>query len=86
MKCAIVLGDRVKQIMFAPENDNEKQALKMITPDDSISVQTKQGSFYDDAKNVVGYDVTMCQGNYLRAFAQSDCVMLVLTPKEKEKK
>ena len=84
MKCAIVLGDGVKQIMFAPENDNEKQALKMITPDDDISIQTKQGSFFDDSEKVVGYNVAMCQGGYLRAFSEGDCVMLVLRRKEKE--
>ena len=84
MKCAIVLGNGVKQIMFAPENDNEKQALKMITPDDDISIQTKQGSFYDDNAKVVGYNVGFCQGGYLSAFSEGDCVMLVLKRKEKE--
>lgn len=82
MKCAIVLIDRVKQIMFAPENDNERQALIMITPNDDITLETKRGSFRDSEDDAVGYNVTRCQGGYLRAFEQPDCLMLVLTPKK----
>ncbi len=84
MKCAIVLADGVKQIMFAPENENEKQALQMITVADDITIETKHGSFYENYGNVLGYKVNFCHGGWLRAFADDDCVMLVLTPKKKE--
>ena len=84
MKCAVVLAEGVKQIMLSPESDNEKMALKMIEADSEITVERKTGSFYDDENSVRGYSVNMCQGDYLRAFSQSDCLMLVIKPVTKE--
>ena len=86
MKCAVVLADGVKQIMFTPETKNEKMALKMISAGDEITVETKEGTFYDDFRGVQqkGYNVVLCQGGYLRAFEDSDSLMLVLKQKEKK--
>lgn len=42
MRTAIILVDWSKQIMFTPETDNEKEALKLITPDDNISTVIKR--------------------------------------------
>ena len=88
MKCAIVLADGVKQIMFTPENKNEKMALKMISTEEEITVETKEGVFYDNFRDCQhkGYNVALCQGGYVRAFEDSNSLMLVLKPKEKKKK
>jgi hypothetical protein len=83
MKCAVVIGDGIKQVMFAPENDNERMALKMITPEDDISMETHTGSFYEDYEHPKGYEVSLCQGGYLRAFRKDSCLMLVLKQKPK---
>lgn len=83
MKCAIIIADGIKQIMFSPENDSEKQALKLITPDDDISIDIKEGTLYDRMPpSAHGYSVQKCQGGYLRAYEQADSLMLVLRPKK----
>jgi len=86
MKTAIVIADGIKQIMFTPENESERQALKMITPDDDISLDIKMGTFYDSYSrpaSAEGYTVRKCQGDYLRAYRDEDSLMLVLRPKSK---
>ena len=79
MKCAIVLTDGIKQIMLTPENDSEKQALRMITRDDDITIETAWGMFYDSRP--LGYDVSECGGGYLRGFRSDESLMLVLRRK-----
>ena len=79
MKCAIVLTEGIKQIMLTPENDSEKQALRMITRDDDITIETKWGEFYDNKP--VGYNVVECGAGYLRGFQSDDSLMLVLKRK-----
>lgn len=83
MKTAIIISEGVKQIMFTPENDTEKQALKMFTPDDDIKMEVKQGSFHSGL-SPQGYRVQMCMGGYLRAWDSEDSLMLVLTPRSQE--
>jgi len=84
MKTAILLADGVKQIMFTPETDNEREALKMITPDDDIHTVIKRGAFYDGDEKIFGVNVYECQGGYYRAENNPESVMFVLTPKKKE--
>jgi len=86
MKCAIVMADGLKQIMFSPENDMERMALKMITPEDNISIEIKEGTFFegDMPKSALGYRVEKCQGGYHRAYRDSDSLMLVLRRKSQE--
>jgi hypothetical protein len=89
MKTAIILADGVKQIMFTPETDNEKEALKLITPDDDIHTVIINGDFYSgmyEKEAIFGANVYMCQGGYLRAEDNKDSVMFVLTPKKKKEK
>lgn len=87
MKTAIIMADGIKQIMFTPENESEKRALKMITPNDDISIETHTGTLYDTAPaSAKGYTVEKCRGGYLRAYEQEDSLMLVLTPKKKNEK
>jgi hypothetical protein len=83
MKTAIIISEGLKQIMFTPENDNEKQALKMISPEDDISIEIHQGRF-SDKSDVMGYQVSECRGGYLRAWQDNDSVMLMLRPKKPE--
>lgn len=82
MKTAILITDGVKQIMFTPETEAEKQALKMISPDEEIHTVIKRGSF-SDMDEVFGADVYECQGGYYRAQEREESVMFVLTPKKK---
>jgi hypothetical protein len=84
MKTAILLADGVKQIMFTPETDGERDALRMITPDDDVHVAITTGSFYDGAeKEIFGAAIYKCRGGYYRAEESRDSVMFVLTPKPK---
>lgn len=83
MKTAIIIADGIKQVMFTPENESEKQALKMFTPQDDINVEVKTGTFYSNLPDSArGYVVQKCQGGYLRAYESEESLMLVLTPKE----
>lgn len=81
MKVAIIFSDGVKQINFTPENEDEKQALKLITPDDNIELAIKVGHFTDE-KKPYSIEVSSCKGGYLRAFDGYESIMLVLTPKK----
>lgn len=86
MKTAIIIADGIKQIMFTPENESEKMALNMFTPDDNISLEVKQGTLYDGHNTpqcARGYIVQKCKGEFLRAYDNEDSLMLVLTPKDK---
>lgn len=84
MKVAIIFSNGMKQINFTPENDDEKQALKLITPNDDIDLAVKIGSFGDEKFRNLGIEINQCQGGYLRAFSNEESVMLVLSPKDKK--
>lgn len=84
MKTAILLANGVKQIMFTPETNNEKEALKMITVDDDIHTVIKRGNFYGGDEQIFGVDVYKCQGGYMRAEQDTESVMFVLTPKSEQ--
>jgi hypothetical protein len=83
MKIAIIFADGTKQINFTPETDDEKQALKLITPNDDIQLAVKGGSFGAEWHKPFTVAVNKCQGGFLRVYDNSDSIMLVLTPKEK---
>ena len=83
MRCAVIFADGIKQILFTPENDEERFALKLITANDDISLKIKHGSFTDRNNFVpAGFTINECQGGYLRMYESADSVMLVLRPKE----
>lgn len=84
MKTTIIFHENIKQIIFTPENDTEKQALKMISPDDNIELAVRRGSFMSKETVPQGFEVDKCRGGYLRAWNSNDSIMLVLTPKQKE--
>ena len=87
MKTAIIFADGIKQIMFTPENNEEKEALKMITSDDNIELAIKTGTIYDGprgSRSPYGGSVQLSRGGYLRIFDGDDSLMLVLTPKKIE--
>lgn len=82
MKTAIVIAGATKQIMLSPETEEEKTILKLIGKEEqNLDIIVREGSFYPE-KEAFGYDINFCRGGYLRAFATSDNLMLVLTPKE----
>lgn len=90
MKTAIIITDGVKQINFTPENDSERQALKMIAPDDNIELAVKSGSFFGSTGSLnhsnqpFSVDVNECHSGYLRAFNNEESIMLVLRPKKQQ--
>lgn len=84
MKTSILITEGVKQIMFTPENESEKEALKYISPNDNIHTIIKKGSF-SDKEEVFGVDIYHCQGGYYRAQESTESVMFVLTPKKEDK-
>ncbi len=83
MKTAILLVDDVTQIMFTPETEGEKKALKMIDPEKDIDVVIKHGSFTSQAE-ILGVSVDKCQGGFYRASPSAGSVMFVLTPKKED--
>jgi hypothetical protein len=83
MKVAIIFSEGVKQINFTPENEDEKQALKLITPNDDIQLAVKSGSFGEERHKPFTIEVNQCKGGYLRTFDNSESIMLVLSPKPK---
>ena len=84
MKVAIIFSEGIKQINFTPENEDEKQALKLITPNDDIQLAVKNGSFGEERYKPFTIEVNQCKGGYLRAFESSGSIMLVLSPKKKQ--
>lgn len=84
MKTAIIFADGVKQIMFTPENDDEKQALQLITPNDNIELTLHTGSFGEQRFRPFTASINKCQGGFLRVFDDSQSIFLVLTPKTKK--
>jgi hypothetical protein len=84
MKISIVIADGEKQIMMTPETDNEKQALKFITPNDDIEIATQWGT-YDNEPSHFSYNTGKCQGGYFRRFAEKDSLMFILKEKPKSK-
>jgi hypothetical protein len=83
VKVSVVISEGVKQVMFTPENDHEREALKWIAPGDSYEVATEWGTF-DNKPQHYSYNVSMSQGGNLRRFAEEDSLMFVLTPKDTE--
>lgn len=84
MKTAIIISGGIKQIMFTPENEQEKEALWMFTTKDDVSLEIKSGWFHTKER-IVWYTVDMCQWWYLRAWDSDESVMFVLTPKKTKK-
>jgi hypothetical protein len=69
--------------MFTPETEQEKTALKLITPDDEISVDIREGQFFDSVPpSARGYMVEECKGGYYRAFSCANSLMIILRPKK----
>ena len=84
MKTAIIFSEGIKQINFTPENDDEKQALKLITPSDDISLAVKIAEFGSSHIRPLGIKINETRGGYLRVFEESESIMLVLSPKSKD--
>lgn len=83
MKTAIILSDGIKQIVFTPENEQEKQALQMFSVDDNIEMAIKAGTFGDKRFKPFTASINMCQGGFLRVFDDAHSIIFVLSPKNK---
>lgn len=85
MKTAILLANGVKQIMFTPENDTEREALSHITSEDNIHTVIAHADFYrgKSESSVFGVDVCEYKDGVHRAEKSEESVMFVLTPKSK---
>lgn len=84
MKISLVIADGYKQVMMTPENDHEKQAIKFIHPEDKLEAVAKIGT-YDNEPSHYGYQTGMCEGGYLRRFAEEDSLMFVIKVKKSNK-
>lgn len=85
MKTAMVFANGIKQVMLTPETDEERAALKLLTPDDDIAVERKWGTFFDTyPPSAAGYVVQESRGEYLRAYECRESLMLVIRPKKPE--
>jgi hypothetical protein len=83
MKTAVIFADNVKQIVFTPENDQEKYALSLISADNDIELLIKEGSFGSlNEYKPFSANVNMCRGGYLRVYEDNESRILVLKPKE----
>jgi len=84
MKTAIILTEGVKQIVFTPENDSEKFALSLITPNDDMELLIKNGSIGDNYLKPFTATVSECQSGFLRVFSDTDSRIIVFKPKKTE--
>jgi hypothetical protein len=83
MKTAIIITDGLKQIMFTPENEVEKEVLKLFTVNDNISIEPKRGTLYDEPPECArGYTMAKSSGNYYRAYECEESLMFILKPKK----
>ena len=84
MKTAVIFADGVKQIIFTPENKDEKYALSLLTPNDDIELLIQNGSFGEERFKPFTATVDPCQGGWLRLYLDNESRILVLKPKKKE--
>lgn len=85
MKTAIVFCDGIKQIIFTPENKEEKEALKLFSANDDIELAIHTGSFGEQNFKPFTVSLNKCQGGYLRVYNDAESIMFVLTPRNKNK-
>ena len=71
--------------MLTPETAHEKQALKLINPEDKLEVVSRWGSFGDQYNSHAKLQVNMCQGDYLRAFSEADSLMFLIRDNKEAK-
>lgn len=81
MEISLVITKGAKQIMMTPENDHEKECLKMIGTGETLQVATKWGTF-DDKPQISNFNISKCKGGYYRRFAQQDSLMFIIEQKK----
>ncbi len=81
MKISLIIIEGAKQIMMTPETNHEKQALRIINPNDELKVVSKWGSFSDKHKHA-NLQINECQGGYLRVFSEEDSLMFLIKDKK----
>jgi hypothetical protein len=78
MKISILLTDGAKQIMMTPENDHERDALKMIGKDDTLKVVSRIWGGFGNDWDKASYKIAKCQSGYYRPFEDRDSLMFVI--------
>lgn len=84
MKVSILISEGVKQIIFTPTSDHEREVLSHIDPEDQIHTVVKKGEFVGSEDHVLGYEIFETRGGYYRAEEHRESLMFVVTPKEKK--
>lgn len=82
MKVSVVISEGYKQIMMTPENEYERESMRYISPNDTLEVVQKTGTF-DDEPQHYGMNVSMSQGGNLRRFAEKESIMFVINSNKK---
>ena len=85
MKIAILLVDGAKQIMMTPENDHEKEALKMIGKDDNLQVVKKMWGNFGNDWDKAHYEIAKCEGGFYRPFENKESLMFVIEAQAEKK-
>ena len=84
MKTAIIFSEGIKQVVLTPENDEEKFALSLITPNDDIELLLTNGTMYDMKIKPFTATINESKGEYLRFYSEENSRILVLKPKKKD--
>jgi len=86
MKTAVVTAEGITQVMLTPENEHEKKALEILGEHNkTLSIDFKKGSFYSGElpPSAFGFRVEECQNEFLRAYQDSESLMIVVRSNEK---
>ena len=88
MKTAIIISDWVTQVVFTPESEDEKKALKLfdIWQDVEILIKSWNIFWYSHTdRNNLPFTASpkMCQWWYLRMYEDAESRIFVIKPKDK---
>jgi hypothetical protein len=83
MKISILITEHAKQIMFTPETEHEKKALKFIQPEETLVAVTRWQTF-SEVKEIVGVSVGKSVGGGYRAYEDKESLMFIIEKEEKK--
>lgn len=70
MKWSMMLRENVLQVNLEPENDHEREAMKILRKHSGVATVH------------AGVSITECRGNYMRNFGESDDAVAITIHKE----
>lgn len=85
MKISLIITNDAKQVMMTPETDQEREALKWISPNDTLEVVAKMGTLFDNETGHANYQICENQAGYYRIFETAESLMFVIRKKENKK-